>query len=159
MRWDYFGVIGEKDGLFNQIEAAGGGATVPTSQLYDKDYNNFAPRFGFSYDLTGKGRTVIRGGWGLFYDAFAQDIFLGHVPYNCAFCPGPALYELARHSDRRGRIGRRRARSQPPVFSGFSAVERLFRGGSQPSHSLHPELQPESAAATGWAGRCSRWAM
>ena len=27
----------------------------------------FAPRFGFSYDLTGKGRTVIRGGYGLFY--------------------------------------------------------------------------------------------
>jgi hypothetical protein len=90
MRWDYFGVVGEKNGLFNQIEAAGGGVTVPTNQLYDNDYNNFAPRFGFSYDLTGKGRTVIRGGWGLFYDAFAQDIFLGHVPYNCAFCPGPA---------------------------------------------------------------------
>ena len=33
---------------------------------------------------------MIRGGWGLFYDAFSQDIFLGHIPYNCAFCPGPA---------------------------------------------------------------------
>ncbi len=62
----------------------------PTNQLYNKDLNNFAPRFGFAYDLTGKGSTVVRGGWGLFYDAFAQDIFLGHAPYNCAFCPGPA---------------------------------------------------------------------
>src|SRR5262249_33660713 len=43
---------------------------------------------------TGKGRTVIRGGWGLFYDAFAQDIFIGHAPYNCAFCPGAAFTGL-----------------------------------------------------------------
>ena len=91
MRWDYFGVVKEKNGLFNQVLTAGGGTTVPVGQLYNKDYNNFAPRVGFSYDLTGKGKTVIRGGWGLFYDAFAQDIFLGHVPYNCAFCPGPAF--------------------------------------------------------------------
>ena len=34
---------------------------------------------------------MIRGGWGLFYDAFAQDVFVGHAPYNCAFCPGAAL--------------------------------------------------------------------
>ncbi len=26
----------------------------------------------------------------MFYDAFSQDIFLGHAPYNCTFCPGPA---------------------------------------------------------------------
>ena len=33
---------------------------------------------------------MIRGGWGLFYDAFSQDMFLGHLPWNCVFCPGPA---------------------------------------------------------------------
>src|SRR5581483_10745586 len=42
------------------------------------------------YDVTGKGKTVVRAGWGMFYDAFAQDIFLGHFPWNCFFCPGPA---------------------------------------------------------------------
>jgi hypothetical protein len=126
MRWDYFGVIGEKDGLFNQIEAAGGGATVPTGQLYDKDYNNFAPRFGFSYDLSGKGRTVIRGGWGLFYDAFAQDIFLGHVPYNCAFCPGPAL--TGNGPAPIGAAGLAGGALDPnlPVFSGFSPLSDFF---------------------------------
>jgi hypothetical protein len=36
--------------------------------LYKTTYNNFAPRFGFAYDLTGKGETIIRGGAGIFYD-------------------------------------------------------------------------------------------
>src|ERR1035437_4888965 len=26
-------------------------------------YNNFAPRFAVSYDLTGKGETIVRAGW------------------------------------------------------------------------------------------------
>jgi hypothetical protein len=32
------------------------------------DKKNFAPRFGFAWDPTGKGRTSLRGGVGLFYD-------------------------------------------------------------------------------------------
>ena len=90
MRWDYFGVVHEKNDLFYQMSAAGGGTENQIGQLYNPDHNNFAPRIGLAYDVTGKGHTVIRAGWGLFYDAFSQDIFLGHVPYNCAFCPGPA---------------------------------------------------------------------
>jgi hypothetical protein len=65
---------------------------VAPASLYNPDYNNFAPHFGFAYDVTGKASTVIRGGWGIFYDAFSQDIFLGHVPFNCSFCPGPTLW-------------------------------------------------------------------
>ncbi|HYL14538.1 MAG TPA: TonB-dependent receptor [Terriglobales bacterium] len=97
LRWDYFGVVGEKNNLFYRMIPANGGTQVQVggsggpSNLYEPDYNNFAPRFGFAYDVTGKGKTVVRGGWGMFYDAFSQDIFLGHIPYNCAFCPGPAF--------------------------------------------------------------------
>ena len=96
MRWDYFGVVHEKNDLFYQMSAANGGTELQVggpggpSSLYNPDYNNFAPRMALAYDVTGKGKTVIRAGWGLFYDAFSQDIFLGHIPYNCAFCPGPA---------------------------------------------------------------------
>ena len=95
MRWDYFGVVSERDNLFFRFNPATDslqriGVSGGPSNLYEPDYNNFAPRVAFAYDLTGQGKTVVRGGWGLFYDAFSQDIFLGHLPYNCVFCPGPA---------------------------------------------------------------------
>jgi hypothetical protein len=44
------------------------------------DGNNWAPRFGFAYDVLGDGKTVVRGALGLFYDhpllavAFNSDI-------------------------------------------------------------------------------------
>jgi Carboxypeptidase regulatory-like domain/TonB dependent receptor/TonB-dependent Receptor Plug Domain len=127
LRWDYFGVTGEKNNLFYTISAAGGGDNVPTGQLYDKDLNNFAPRLAFAYDVTGKGKTVVRGGWGLFYDAFSQDMFLGHLPWNCVFCPGPAYPGLGNQALATGTV----AAGTPlaagvPVYSGYGPEGDFF---------------------------------
>lgn len=35
---------------------------------YPRDYNNVAPRFAFAWDVAGNGKTVVRAGYGLFYD-------------------------------------------------------------------------------------------
>jgi len=94
LRWDYFGVIHEIHNRFSIFDPATasleqvGSPGLPS--LYPKDFHNFSPRAGFAYDLTGRGKTVVRAGFGLYYDAFSQDFFLGQSPYNCVFCPGPA---------------------------------------------------------------------
>ena len=46
--------------------------TVPRGGWLD-DRNNFAPRLGFAYDVSGDGKTVIRGGGGIFYVNIAQN--------------------------------------------------------------------------------------
>ena len=99
LRWDYYGVISEKNDLFTNItnfDVADGTFTLTQvgqpglSQLYKPDYGNFAPRLSVAWDPFGKGKTVVRAGFGIFYDAFSQDFFQGHLPFNCVFCPGPA---------------------------------------------------------------------
>jgi len=105
MRWDYFGVVGEKNNLLSNITsispAAGTGTFTLTqvgqpglSKLYNPDKKDFAPRLSLAWDMTGKGKTVIRAGYGMFFDSFSQDMVLGHLPYAPFFDPGPAYNNI-----------------------------------------------------------------
>ncbi len=138
MRWDYFGVTGEKGGQFYTVDYANGGDNVPTSQLYGKDYNNFAPRVALAYDVTGQGKTVVRAGWGLFYDAFSQDMFLGHLPWNCGFCPGPAYPGLGPNALATGSVTGNVITPGVPVYSGYGPEGDFF---SVDPHMRTPYIQ------------------
>ena len=91
LRYDYFGIVQEKHGNFTNVDTATGlGVLVGQARLYEPDYNNWGPRVSAAWDVTGKGKTVVRAGYGIFYDAFSQDMFIGHLPENSGFDPGPA---------------------------------------------------------------------
>jgi hypothetical protein len=54
---------------------AGGALQVRNNEIWNKDTNNFAPRVGFSYDVTGKQKLVVRGGFGIAYDRLYNNVF------------------------------------------------------------------------------------
>jgi hypothetical protein len=60
------------------------GSPATLQAIWPSTYANFAPRFGAAYQLTDRGRTVIRGGMGFYYDSslsLATDL-LNHGPLN-----------------------------------------------------------------------------
>jgi hypothetical protein len=64
------------------LQASGVVLQQDVGGIYLGDHNNFAPRFGFAYRLGKDSRTVIRGGYGLFYDTI-----LGNIPGNVMLNP------------------------------------------------------------------------
>ena len=77
LRYEFYGVPFERDGLQGNITQAASGlvntagqlsdlTVVKTNKWFNNDSNNFAPRIGLAYALNNK--TSIRGSWGMFYD-------------------------------------------------------------------------------------------
>jgi hypothetical protein len=63
-------------------------------QGFPRDKDNFAPRFGFAWDVKGDAKTVVRGAFGLFYDhpllaiAFNSDVGDGSQQQQSTLLPG-----------------------------------------------------------------------
>jgi outer membrane receptor protein involved in Fe transport len=103
LRWDYSGVVQEKNDLFSNFTLPASISEPFTltqvgqpglSQLYNPDKKDFAPRVSVAWDVAGKGKTVVRAGYGIFYDAFSQDMVMGHFPYDGDDIPGPAYNNI-----------------------------------------------------------------
>lgn len=156
LRWDYYGVIGADNNAFTILNKTTGNLVHP-KELYPKDWKNFAPRVSLAYDLTGKGRTVVRAGWGVFYDAFSQDFFVGQLPFN-TYNPGPAYNDIQFSFSTVSQIV-----SGQPVFTGYAStdvftVDQRLRTPYVQNYNLNIEHQLSNniALQVGYVGSAGR---
>ncbi|MFY9852319.1 MAG: carboxypeptidase regulatory-like domain-containing protein, partial [Terracidiphilus sp.] len=77
LRWDFLSHPYEAHNQQSEFDVQVGSPTYGqvleagkngvSKAFINQDYGNFGPRAGFAYDLFGDGKTVVRGGFGMFY--------------------------------------------------------------------------------------------
>jgi hypothetical protein len=90
LRWEYFGPIGEKNNLLSNLGKDGALAMVGTDGLngaYQRDLNNFAPRFGFAWNA--HAGTTVRGAYGVYYDYVPQHLMLASFTPSAGIATNP----------------------------------------------------------------------
>ncbi|MGH9470638.1 MAG: carboxypeptidase regulatory-like domain-containing protein [Terriglobia bacterium] len=104
VRWDLFTPPAELQNRYTnydpatyQLIYAGIGGSTAAGDVQTR-YADFQPRIGFAYELTGNGKTVLRGGFGTSYFPLnpSGSSFLGqNVPWTVSQNYSPPVYPLA----------------------------------------------------------------
>ena len=89
LRWEYDSPITDANNLLgNWTPATGfqqaGINSVNGNAVYNPDYKDFSPRIGLAWDIGGKGKTVVRAGYGIYYTVAPLAAFIGNVGVNNA---------------------------------------------------------------------------
>ena len=142
LRWDYFGVTGEKNGLFYTFNPANGGSNDPTRQLYGKDLNNFAPRARICLRRNRQRTRPLSAADGACSTTRSLKTCSSVIlPWNCIFCPGPAYPGLGPQALATGSVatgGALRCAPGRPVYSGYGPEGDFF---SVDPHMRTPYIQ------------------
>lgn len=84
LRWDAYLWPTEDNNIFTRLVMGSGNSfgervanarSIQGKPKEGADLNNFAPRIGFAWDPTDKGKLSVRSGVGMFYDRFSSQLF------------------------------------------------------------------------------------
>ena len=76
LRYEWFSVPTEAQGRISNLRQLTDPAPTVGDPLFENpSHLNFAPRVGVAWNVGGKGRTVLRSGFGIFYESIRENIF------------------------------------------------------------------------------------
>ncbi len=112
LRYEFFGVPYERDGLQGNITQNAAGLVNTVSQIsnltvaksdswFKNDLNNFAPRVGLAWSPFKDGKTSIRASWGVFYDRVPGGATIDPDSTTPGFAQSITLYPNAGGTDLR----------------------------------------------------------
>jgi hypothetical protein len=127
VRYDYEGLPGVDSAL-----TATSGSFVPFNGInnHPSDKNNFGPRVGFAYDVFGTGKTVLHGGYGLYYGRITN----GNLGTALATTGSPLAQSSTTVSHSTGL-------SSEPIFPYILNSSQLGSSAKPSAYFLSPKLQ------------------
>jgi hypothetical protein len=134
----------------NGVDIAGQGGT--STALVKNDYKTFMPRVGFSYDLSGNGKTIVRGGFGTFYERIqGNDIYdaAGSPPFISQPSAGNVEFSNPSFNWQAGS-----AASTPTFTQGFNSLNTYYPDPAVAEFSLgvQHEIVPSLIMITQYVG-------
>jgi Carboxypeptidase regulatory-like domain/TonB-dependent Receptor Plug Domain len=150
MRYDYFGhmvahpddqagsFLVNPDGLLNSSFSVG--PIRPEDNPYESDKWNFGPRFGFAYNVDGKGKTVIRGGTGFIFTPFTmgslwQSVGTRYVPKRILFTRQEAIQNNLKYPMYNDDLAK--VVTQQAIAEGFTNIFAAVRPQIQNPYAHH----------------------